>query len=215
MARKKLLRLTSPKGVARYPWLSRPDVQFNTDGVYKVNLLVPVSECAELCAKLDELAEESYREAVAKAKTPAIAKQIKKAAPYGMFLDPETGEETGQIEFKFKMNAKIKTATGEFKTLKPFIFDAKGNQVVVVPNIYGGSVLKVNFSPSPYFAANNKTAGISLRMNAVQVIELVSGTGGGATGYGFGEEEGFVASEDQTDISNADTGGAEEENIDF
>lgn len=210
MARKKLLRITTPKGVARYPWLSNPDVQFNTDGVYKVNLLIPVEECADLCAKLDELAEESYKDAVSKAKTPAIAKQIKKAAPYSLFCDPQTGEETDKVEFKFKMNAKIKTATGEYKTMKPFAFDAKGNQVVVIPNVYGGSVLKVNFSPSPYYAANNKSAGISLRMNAFQIIDLVTGGGGSAEGYGFGEEEGYVADADTTDIVEV-----AEENVDF
>lgn len=191
MARKQVLRLTTPKGVARYPWLSRADTQFNADGVYKVNLLIPAAECADLCEKLDGLAEDSYKEAVKKAKTPALAKAIKKAAPYSVFVDPETGDETDQIEFKFKMNSKIKTTTGEYKTIKPFIFDAKGNQLVVCPNIYGGSVLKVNFTPAAYYAANNKQAGVSLRLNAVQILDLVTGGSAGAGGFGFSEEEGY------------------------
>jgi len=187
----KLTRLTSPKGIAKYPWLSHPDTQFNTDGVFKVNLLIPAAEASELCAQLDVAADEAVQIAQAAAKSPAIAKAIKRAEPYGPQLDDQ-GEETGNIEFKFKMNAKVTFKDGTVKPMKPFFFDAKGKPLAVCPNVYGGSELKVNFSPAPYYAAVSKTAGVSLRINAVQIITLVTGGGGNASGFGFAEEaDGF------------------------
>jgi hypothetical protein len=187
----KLPRFTTPKGIAKYPWLSRPDTQFNADGVYKVNLLIPADEARELCAALDSAADEAVVLARAAAKSPAIAKTIKRAEPYGPALDDQ-GEDTGNIEFKFKMNAKVTFKDGTIKPMKPFIYDAKQKQLLVCPNVYGGSVLKVNFSPAPYYAAVSKTAGVSLRINAVQIVELVTGGGGSASGFGFAEEaDGF------------------------
>jgi hypothetical protein len=42
-----------------------------------------------------------------------------------------------------------------------------------------------------------KTAGISLRINAVQVLELASGSGGGsASSHGFGVEEAYEGLEE-------------------
>jgi hypothetical protein len=187
--RKQLPRITTPKGVAKYPWLSNPDTQFDADGVYKIDLIIPAGECTELCAALDAAADEAFELAKSKAKSPVIAKQIKRADPYTAALD-DAGEDTGKILFRFKMKAKVTMKDGTVKTMKPFIFDAKGVQLAVCPAVYGGSVCKVNFSPSPYYAANNKQAGVSLRINAVQIIELVTGGARDAAGYGFGQEEG-------------------------
>jgi hypothetical protein len=190
----KLARITTPKGIARYPWLSNADTQFNADGVYKVGLLIPAAEARELCAQLDAAADEAVKAAQAAAKSPALAKTVKRAEPYNIFLD-EQGEDTGNIEFKFKMNAKVTFKDGTVKAMKPFFFDAKGKPLAVCPAVYGGSGLKVNFSPAPYYAAASKTAGVSLRINAVQIIDLVTGGGGSASGFGFAEEaDGFDGS---------------------
>jgi hypothetical protein len=183
--KQKMLRITSPKGIARYPWLQKPDTQFNADGVYKVNLLIPVADCIDLCAQLDVLADESFMDAKAKAKTPAVANLVQKASPYAKFRN-EAGEETGLVEFKFKMNARVKMPDGQVKVMNPDFYDRKAKPVGVCPVMYGGSTLKINFSPMPYFTASNKQAGISLRINAVQIIDLVSGP----DSHGFDEEEG-------------------------
>jgi len=207
----KLPRITSPKGIAKYPWLSRPDTQFNTDGVYKVNLLIPADEASELCATLDAAADEAVKIARAAAKSPAIAKMVKRAEPYTPALDDQ-GEDTGNIEFKFKMNAKVTFKDGTVKPMKPFFFDAKGKPLAVCPNVYGGSGLKVNFSPAPYFAAASKTAGVSLRINAIQIIDLVTSGGGNASGFGFAEEaDGF----DGASMAPAEAGAIAEASSDF
>ena len=45
----KYVKLVTPKGVAKYPWLTKADTKFNPDGVYKTDLLIS-SEEAEPCA---------------------------------------------------------------------------------------------------------------------------------------------------------------------
>ena len=208
----KLARITTPKGIAKYPWLSRPDTQFNTDGVYKVNLLIPAAEAVGLCAVLDKAADDALASAKSQAKTPLQAKSMLRAAPYGPALD-DAGEDTGNIAFKFKMNARVTFSDGKTRDMKPAIFDAKSKDPLeVCPNVYGGSILRVNFCPAPYYAASSKTAGVSLRMNAVQIVELVTGGGGSATGFGFAEEaDGF----DGTAGQSSGGAGASEGSSDF
>ena len=207
----KLARITTPKGIAKYPWLSRPDTQFNTDGVFKVNLLIPAAEAVGLCAVLDKAADDALALAKSQAKTPLQAKGMLRAAPYGPALD-DAGEDTGNIEFKFKMNARVTFSDGKTRDMKPAFFDAKGLAMDECPNVYGGSVLRVNFSPAPYYAASSKQAGVSLRINAVQIVELVTGGGGSATGFGFAEEaDGF----DGTAGQSSGGAGASEGSSDF
>ena len=57
-----------------------------------------------------------------------------------------------------------------------------------VPNIFGGSVLKLSGNISTYDVGANK--GVSLQLNHVQILDLVEGSGTNP----FGKEEGgFVA----------------------
>ena len=52
---------------------------------------------------------------------------------------------------------------------------------------------------APYFVEGQAVCGVSLRIEGVQVIELVSGSGGrSADAMGFGEEEGFEADEEES-----------------
>jgi hypothetical protein len=55
-----------------------------------------------------------------------------------------------------------------------------------------GSDVKVAFEPMPYMVAGTKKVGVSLRLKAVQVIDLVE-YGSPATSV-FDEEDGFTAS---------------------
>jgi len=84
------------------------------------------------------------------------------------------------------------------------------------PSIWGGTVGKVAFEVMPYFNNAQCEGGLSLRLDAVQIIELVSGGGKSASAYGFGEEEGyehdndaFADESDSTD--NGSAGGSEDD----
>jgi hypothetical protein len=52
-------------------------------------------------------------------------------------------------------------------------------------------------------------AGVSFRLYAYQVIELVQGSGGTAESFGFGEEEGYVGEEPSDSTSDDTTEGGE------
>jgi hypothetical protein len=57
--------------------------------------------------------------------------------------------------------------------------------------MYSGSIAKVNFSPTLYYNDANAQAGVSCRLNGVQVLKLVKG-GWTAESFGFAaEEEGY------------------------
>ena len=51
-------------------------------------------------------------------------------------------------------------------------------------------MLKVAFDPIPYYMASTNKAGVSLRLKAVQVIDLVTGGEKTADAFGFSEEDG-------------------------
>lgn len=185
-------RYTTPLGIAMYPWLNKPDTKFNPDGEFKVNLEVAATAAQSLVTFLDE----QFTQAVAKAKKENPGKKIKEGSP-----GYEVNEETGNVVFKFKTKAKVTTKTGDTFDQKVALFDAKGKPLVQAPNIGGGSKIKVAFEIFPYYTSM-VGAGLSLRVKAAQVIDLVEFTGGGSAGsYGFGEEEGYEASE-QTETND-------------
>ena len=69
-------------------------------------------------------------------------------------------------------------------------------------NIFGGSELKVggllSFYNSPAIGC-----GVTLRLQAVQVIQYVEGTGSGADSFDFEEEDGFVSGADQAESTES------------
>lgn len=203
-------KITSPRGVASYPWLNKADTKYNAAGVFSVNLLVPQADAQGLCDQLDALAEASFKEAVEAAK-PQDKKKITKAEPYALDFDKE-GEETGLIKFHFKMINNVTPKKGDPFVQTPKLFDAAGKLLDSKVVVYGGSLIKVSFQPIPYFMASAKAAGVSLRMMAVQVIKLISGGGSSDAGeYGFEEEEGYT----QETFENSGDNNSNSEQEDF
>jgi len=193
-------RATTPKGRADYPWLNTPDTKFAATGVFKTKLVLPRAEAQPLMDALDVMAEEVYQAELAK-RTPAAQKKkaLVKEVPYSEICDEE-GNETGEVAFSFKLNAKVvfkDKKTGEDKTMefKPKFFDAAGTLLTKAPNVFGGSTIRINYEPTTYMVAGTSSCGISLRIYGIQIIKLVSNTGGNesATDMGFGKEDGYVA----------------------
>ena len=165
---------TTPRGIALYPYLSKPDTKFNEEGEYKVNLSLSEEDAAPIIEQINQVFAENVKEETKKNN----GKAIKTAnPPYSQELDDD-GKPTGNIIMKFKSKAAY----------KPAIFDAKGN-VMIESNIWGGSEVRVNGSMAPYFTSMIG-AGVALRLRAVQVIQYVEG-GTGPERFGFEEEVGF------------------------
>ena len=97
------------------------------------------------------------------------------------------------VKVNFKCKASGITKTGQAWTQKPKVFDSKGTPLAKDILVWGGTTMKVAYEVIPY-SNNMLGSGVSLRLKAVQVHELVSGGGASADSYGFKEEtNGYVA----------------------
>lgn len=207
MAQKKRVRLLTPKGVAKFPFLNRPNTRFKEEGEYSVNLVLnPADEgVQEFLQQLEELTEKAVEKAkndLIAAGKKAKAKNVTARLPYRNEEDDE-GDETGNVEIKFRQRAKGKTKDGrEFEITIP-LFDAAGQPMS--KDIYGGSIIRINFTPNPYYVASTGEAGVSLLINAVQVIELRTRSTD-ASFFGFEQEEGYVESTESGEDENEDSG---------
>ena len=193
MANQQKQRLTSPKGVAMYPSLDKPDTKFDTAGKYNVKLRIPKEECEEFMKTIKAVFDANYADAVEK-----HGDNVKKA---NLPFKPheEEGKKTGDIVFNFAMKARGTSKDGTQWEQRPKIFGPAGELIPAaqVPKIGGGSVLKVNHHVDGWYTAI-AGAGVSLRLRGVQVIELVEYGGGGTA-----EDFGFAAEGEALDLPEA------------
>lgn len=196
----------TPKGIASWPRLHEPDTKFKKEGEYSIKLKLSGAAAAELNAVIEEAHEAAYEankkaiaEAKAKEKNPKKRAEIKERADLPCKELYENDEPTGEYEFNFKMKASgVSHKTGKPWTRKPAVFNAKGKPLSAEEKqkVGGGSVVKVSYEISPFYTAA-LGAGVSLRLEAVQVIELKSFSNRDANSYGFGEEEGYEGEENE------------------
>ena len=202
----KIYKGTTPKGTFKYPRLTEPDYGSkdypDPDGSYKLTLVMSQAQAQKFIDQLQpefDKAIELGQEAFAKLPVANRKKlgEIKTQDFYSEVYDKESEEPTGEIEFKFKCKAGGTTKAGKPWSRTVALFDAKGNPAKNIKEIWGGTEGKVSFTTSPYFVAATGTAGLSLRLEAVQILKLVVGGSRDAAGYGFGKEDGdFDATEE-------------------
>lgn len=200
--KKKNPRFTTPVGIASWPRVVVPDTKYVKTGEWSTKITcAPDDEgVPEFLAYLDREVEKAVAEM--KAEFPKAAKQIKPAAAYRNEVDKE-GNETGRIEFGAKRPCQITRKSDEkvFKLNPPVLFDAAGNVIKKDIKLGAGSKIRVNFEHYPYIIQKDKEVGISRRLLAVQVIELVEWTGASqdADAYGFGAVDGGFDVSDSMD----------------
>lgn len=208
----------SPRGVFRYPALDKPDYgskKFqDPEGSYKTDLILPLKVAQPLIDKLTPLHEaavEAAREEFSKLKveTRKKLKDVTVNEFYSEEFDKETEEPTGNVIFRFKRKASGKRKDGTPWKITIPVFDAKGKPLKKVPEIWGGSEGAIRFAVKPYFIPGTAACGVNLKLLAAQLIELRQGGGRDAEGYGFGEEDGYQAEEEQEQGSDFqdETGG--------
>lgn len=155
--------LVTPVGVASYPYLLKADFGYDDGGVYQSKLSFPKDASASaFAAAVDAAMEESFVAATAQAK----GRKVNRAA------SPVVEDNNG-----YTLKAKLK-ATGVNHTTKqvftqvPKIFDNKNAPWDPEKQIWSGSKLKLQVELVPYYTKGE--AGITLRLKAAQVLELVS-----------------------------------------
>jgi hypothetical protein len=100
----------------------------------------------------------------------------------------DEGEETGRMLFNFKQKAKGKTREGEVFERRVALYLKGGVPLPKDKKIGGGSQMQVSYEPNPFFTGG-LGAGVSLRLEAVMVHELVEWAQRDASGYGFDVED--------------------------
>lgn len=230
-SKKKNPEFTSPKGTLVFPKLTKVDYGTEKypkkDGEYNVQLRLKIGspefdKMVEWLKPLHDTAVKNGKAAFRKLKK-ALQEKLEKVSINNFYTeerDRETEEKTGFALFKFKMKASgVSKKDNTPWTRKPALFDAKGKPLKSGVQIWGGSVGKIAFAVGldnetqepGYFIEGKGEIGISLLLNAVQVIELKQG-GRDASGFGFGSEEGYDGADDEDNpgVGGDDTGMPEE-----
>ena len=182
------------KGKAIYPHLRTPDMFEGNDLGFTIRLMPSVEDAQ----KFEEFL---LRELDKAAALPEFAgKRLN--APDALIGMGETKE--GDTVFKFKTKSSYRTKSGDIMNRVVPIYDSQGKPLPKNVDIGHGSIVKVAFSIHPYYKTKT-VRGLTLYLNAVQVLELVERGDGDAASFGFGAEEGgyvapAVPNEDEDEI---------------
>lgn len=229
------VRISTPRVTLKYPKLDKVDYGSekypDPDGSYNTRIIADRADpkVSAMLAKIDksmerakELAEEKFAKMDIKARKKIEAKTggIVADEPYSIVYDEDTEEDTGKIEMKVKMKASGTRKDKTKWTAKPDLFDGKGKPMKKGIQIWGGSVAILNLDLEPYFVDGSGSYGVSRRLNAAQIIELVSGGQRAASSYGFeAEEDGFDANdvdvEDDSDDDSGSDDSSDDDDTDF
>lgn len=158
--------ITTPEPVVAYfPYLNKPDTEYNAEGVYKVD----IEATDELLDFIEKSYDSQWKEFLAELENDPKMKDSEKARMKDLSISgaivreytTSSGEERRGLRFKSKY--------------APAIYNAKAEKegVTITP----GSRIKLNFSISPW--ATKMGVGISLKLWSVQLLEAgnISGSG--------------------------------------
>ena len=181
MVMTKNIKVSTPVGTAKWPFLNKPSTIFAP--AYKVDLVLPAKEAKPIIDKIKAVQTDK-----------AAGKNVKLAAlPIETEFDNQ-GNKTGNVILK------CKSTISEHFDPKPVIFDSRCNKIDVA--IGGGTKMKIALELYCWEAAS-LGVGVTLQPRAVKLIDLVEDTGNAsaencgasADSYGFEEEDGYVADE--------------------
>lgn len=199
----------TPIGVFKYAHLNKPDTRYKEEGEYSVVVALDkddeataafIKQIDALVPKQEEAAEEGFENASPKQKATWKKKGITEPTImpwYDEEFDDE-GEPTGRLLFRFKTKASFKSKEGKLIKKVVTLVDGFGQVIPAKkrPLVYAGTVGRVAFSVGYSFIAKEAESFMSLYLNQVQIVKLVSG--GGATSA-FGAVEGSEFSADDLD----------------
>jgi hypothetical protein len=183
--------------VATLIFIDRPSKKYNN---YTLHLAYDSGNAAVKKLKADwekraeAVRQKAIKDAQAAKKGVAAAKALEITTPISEEMDEETGEPTGRLIIKAKTSAEYKDKkTNEMVAVRVPVFDAKAKPVKGRTKAGKGTIAKISGTLSEYVSASIKKAGLTLYLDAVQILELVE-YGGDGSSYGFeAEEDGYDA----------------------
>jgi hypothetical protein len=217
------VKITTPRAPAMFPKLDFANPDYGSDqypiegGAFSIQVRLVKSDpqVQALFAKIEKVMAVSEEEAKVKFKEIPIAtrKKLGLEAPKKMefYTDvyDEDENETGEVILKFKMKHSGTTQKGKDWKRYPTLIDAKLQKLKKGTAIWGGSVVRVSGGALPYWVGGQATFGVSLQLEGVQVIELVSAGGRSAKDMGFDEEEGYESNDGFSEEETSDDTGSE------
>tara|TARA_B100000965_G_scaffold397092_1_gene413048 strand:- start:1164 stop:1760 length:597 start_codon:yes stop_codon:yes gene_type:complete len=170
---------TTPIGTGNYPYLFTPDTQFEKpDGVFTVKFVLSENDAKPFI----KIYEDTLKARQQKDNT-------EKRAPHNQYKISKDGT----VEFKFKLKAKVIMKDGTDFEQRPKILNPDKTVAEKQP-VYSGSKMKIAFQAVSW-ANPMQGVGVTLRLKAVQLIEVVSekpksnGDTNSDYDYGFGKEK--------------------------
>lgn len=203
--RKRNPRYVTPKGTLIYPHVVKPDTKFDSNGVYQTEIKLPKdaelydAKTGKSQGKIVDFLTQSIDDAVEKFGEEHNGKKRKgKTVKVTESENPPfyVDEDEDVVVVKTKLNAYVEPANGEAFSQAPALFDAKGKPTKP-KRVWNGTVAKLAIEVVPYFNQKDTEAGVTLRLKAVQIIELSTGGDMDGGAFGFGQEEGYDADEDE------------------
>lgn len=156
MAKQDKFIVTTPVVELGYGYLRTPDTKFNPDGDYKQDFFMSPEQAKEFVA----LVESDPR---AKVKGKAARLKFTKV--------------DGTMKFKTKQHAKVKSKAGEVFDVKPRLYYIVDGKTVEYPEDspmpYSGTKAEVEVEVVPFEGFGG---GLSLRLRAIRLLEIVEGT---------------------------------------
>ena len=175
--------ITTPKGKAVWPRIDTPDTKFDEDGVYSCKLHVSEGDFKAFEAIVKPKLDAAYKEECSRQGKD----KIRMAASSPLRINDE-----GDHEIYAKQKAKVHTKSKGTLEFTIAAVDSQGKKIDM-PKIGSGSTLKMAVEVNTWFVPS-QGFGYTLRLRAVQVLELIE-YGGGDSSFGFGAEaDGYVGS---------------------
>ena len=175
--------ITTPKGKAVWPRIDTPDTKFDEDGVYSCKLHVSEADFKAFEALVKPKLDAAYKDECSR----QGKEKIRMAASSPLRINDE-----GDYEIYAKQKAKVHTKSKGTLEFSITAVDSQGKKIDM-PKIGSGSTLKMAVEVNTWFVPS-QGFGYTLRLRAVQVLDLIE-YGGGDSSFGFGaEEDGYVGS---------------------
>ena len=176
--------VTTPKGKAVWPRIDTPDTKFDEDGVYSCKLHVTEADFKAFEALIQPKLDAAYKEECSR----QGKEKIRMAASSPLRINDE-----GDYEIFAKQKAKVHTKSKGTLEFSIAAVDSQGKKIAM-PKIGSGSTLKMAVEVNTWFVPS-QGFGYTLRLRAVQVLELIEYGDGGDSSFGFGAEaDGYVGS---------------------
>lgn len=202
----------SPKGEALFCHIVEPDYGTkeypDEEGSFTLTLRLDAEASERLLASLKDDIEEAREQTKEGFAGLSVATRKKLGKPEFTLpgvteYDRETEEPTGCTLFRFKTKASYTNRSGEKRAHHVPVFDSMAQPVTLAEEPGYGSLVKVSFTAMPYFVEGQGKGGLTLYLNAVQILKLNASGQRSAADYGFAadeaEEGGFMAEDVDTD----------------